>query len=162
VRMGSETLGMYPMGAFMTSNGEYCLVQVSNEHQWRRFCDLLGAKELATDTRFANNPLRVKNRDALRPLIQQYLLSRPAQEWEKVFTEVGVPVAHVRGLSDVIADPQVIARKMVTPVRLGNGREIPTWGMPIKIGGDAPAHTLAVPKVDEHRKEILADLDRES
>ena len=103
VRMGSETLGMYPMGAFLTRNGEYCLVQVSNEHQWRRFCDLLGAAELAADARFSNNPLRVKNRDALRPLIQAYLTSRTAQEWEKLFTEAGVPVAHVRGLSDVIA-----------------------------------------------------------
>lgn len=30
-RMGSETLGMYPMGAFQTKGDEYCLVQVSNQ-----------------------------------------------------------------------------------------------------------------------------------
>jgi CoA:oxalate CoA-transferase len=160
VRMGSETLGMYPMGAFITSNGEYCLVQVSNDHQWRRFCDLLGAGELAADPRFASNPLRVENRDALRPLIQEYLHSRPAQEWEKVFTEAGVPVAHVRGLNDVIVDEQIIARNMVKPAMLGSGREIPTWGMPIKVGGEVTSRTLSVPKVDQHRQEILAELDR--
>ena len=43
VRMGSETMGIYPLGAFETGSGEYCLVQVSNDYQWRRFCDLLGA-----------------------------------------------------------------------------------------------------------------------
>ena len=159
-RMGSETMGMYPMGAFETRNGEYCLVQVSNEFQWKRFCDLLGATELANDPRFANNPLRVKNRDALRPLIQDYLLSRPAQEWEKLFIAAGVPVSHVRGMTDVAADAQVIARNMVKPVILPNGREIPTWGVPVKVDGQVASATLGVPGIDQHRSEILAELDR--
>ncbi len=159
-RMGSETLGMYPMGAFATQNGEYCLVQVSNEYQWQRFCNLLGAAELANDARFVSNPLRVKNRDALRPLVQSYLRSRPAQEWEKLFTAAGVPVSHVRGLGDVVADEQVIARKMVKPTRLPNGREIPTWGVPVKVDEQIAATTLSVPGVDQHRSEILAELER--
>lgn len=160
VRMGSETMGMYPMGAFETRNGEYCLVQVSNEHQWRRFCDLLGAAELAGDSRFASNPLRVKNRDALRPLIQSYLRSRPAQEWEKLFTAAGVPASHVRGMSDVVADEQIAARNMVKPARLASGREIPTWGVPVKVDGKVESRTLGVPAVDQHRSEILAELER--
>ena len=159
-RMGSETMGMYPMGAFEASDGEHCLVQVSNEHQWRRFCDLLGATELAGDARFAANPLRVQNRDALRPLIQNYLRTRPAQEWEKLFTAAGVPVSHVRGMRDVIADEQIIARNMVKPTRLPGGREIPTWGVPVKINEQVASATLSVPGIDQHRGEILAELDR--
>ena len=159
-RMGSETLGIYPMGAFATQNGEYCLVQVSNEHQWQRFCKLLGAAELASDARFANNPLRVKNRDALRPLIQNYLDARTAQEWEKLCLAAGVPVSHVRGLDDVVRDEQVNARNMVKPTRLPNGREIPTWGVPVKVNEQVGSATLGVPGIDQHRGEILAELDR--
>jgi len=160
VRMGSETIGIYPLGAFETSNGEYCLVQVSNEHQWKRFCDLLGAAELAGDPRFGSNPLRVTNRDALRPLVQDYLRSRPAQEWEQVFTAAGVPVAHVRSMRDVAADEQVVARNMIKPTRLPSGREIPTWGVPVKVNEQLESLTLAVPGVDQHRSEILAELER--
>jgi crotonobetainyl-CoA:carnitine CoA-transferase CaiB-like acyl-CoA transferase len=160
LRMGSETMGMYPMGAFETRNGEYCLVQVSNELQWKRFCDLLGANELASDTRFANNPLRVTNRDALRPLIQDYLRSKTAQEWEKLFLAAGVPVSHVRGMRDVARDEQVIARNMVKPARLASGRDISTWGVPVKMNENVASCTLAVPGVDQHRGEILAELDR--
>jgi len=162
VRMGSETMGIYPLGAFETQNGEYCLVQVSNEHQWRRFCDLLGAAELAGDARFSNNPLRVKNRDALRPLIQNYLRSRPAQQWDELFTAAGVPVSHVRSMDDVITDEQVVARNMVKPTVLGNGREIPTWGVPVKVNEQIESRTLAVPRIDQHRSEILAELARRS
>ncbi|OGA49871.1 MAG: hypothetical protein A3F74_15705 [Betaproteobacteria bacterium RIFCSPLOWO2_12_FULL_62_58] len=160
VRIGSETMGMYPMGAFATQNGEYCLVQVSNEYQWQRFCDLLGAAELANDARFANNPLRVKNRDALRPLIQNYLSARTAQQWETLCLAAGVPVSHVRGLNDVVRDEQVNARKMVKSVRLPNGREISTWGVPVKVDGQVAETKLGVPGVDQHRGEILAELER--
>ena len=159
-RMGSETMGMYPMGAFKTQDGEYCLVQVSNEFQWQRLCSLLGAAELAGDARFASNPLRVKNRDALRPLIQSYLMSRAAREWERLFLAAGVPVSHVRGMNDVARDAQVIARGMVKPMRLPSGREIPTWGVPVKANEEIVAATLSVPGVDQHRSDILAELER--
>lgn len=160
LRMGSETMGIYPMGAFETQNGEYCLVQVSNEHQWKRFCDVLGANELLADERFGSNPLRVKNRDALRPLIQNYLRARTAQEWEKIFLAAGVPVSHVRGMRDVARDEQIVARNMVKPVELASGREIPTWGVPVKMNESMASRALAVPGVDQHRNEILAELDR--
>jgi crotonobetainyl-CoA:carnitine CoA-transferase CaiB-like acyl-CoA transferase len=159
-RMGSETMGIYPLGAFDTLNGEYCLVQVSNEHQWKRFCDLLGATELTADARFASNPLRVKNRDALRPLIRDYLLKRTARDWEVAFAEAGVPVAHVRSMNDVAADTQIRARAMVKPTRLKSGREIPTWGVPFKINEELNETVLGIPGVDEHRADIIAELNR--
>jgi formyl-CoA transferase/CoA:oxalate CoA-transferase len=159
-RMGSETMGMYPMGAFETSDGEYCLVQVSNAHQWRRFCDLIGALELRDDQRFATNPLRVNNRDALRPLLESRLRRRPAKEWEKLFLAGGVPVSHVRSLADVAADEQVVARSMVKPVTLPSGREIPTWGVPLKLNEQLGANVLCVPALDQHRQELIAELDR--
>jgi len=161
VRMGSETMGIYPVGAFETANGDYCLVQVSNEYQWERFCRVLGAPELAADSRFASNPLRVKNRDALRPLLQERLRAKPAREWEQLFIPAGVPVSHVRGLDDVIADEQVIARNMIKPAVLAGGREISTWGVPIKMNEQPESRTLRIPGVDQHRSEILSEIGRE-
>jgi glutaryl-CoA transferase len=160
VRMGSETLGIYPLGAFATEDGEYLLVQVSNDHQWRRFCEVLGAADLAADARFATNPLRVKDRDALRPLLQSRLARRPARTWEALCTEAGVPVSHVRRLADVVAEPQLAARNMIKPARLASGRQVPTWGVPLKINGEVGSPTLAVPGLDQHRDEILAELER--
>jgi CoA:oxalate CoA-transferase len=157
-RMGSETMGMYPMGAFETGDGEHCLVQVSNEFQWRRFCDLLGANELFADPRFAANPLRVKNRDALRPLIQAYLRTTPAPEWERLFLDAGVPASHVRPVAKVAADEQVLARGMVKPTRLASGREIPTWGVPVKADEQMASRRLEVPALDQHREQILAEI----
>jgi len=160
VRLGSETMGIYPVGAFETANGDYCMVQVSNEIQWKRFCEVLGVPELVTDPRFAGNPARVKNRDALRPLLQEQLRAKPAGEWEKLFIPAGVPVSHVRGLDAVIADEQVIARNMVKPAVLASGRDISTWGVPVKMNEHLESRTLSIPGVDQHRGDILAELGR--
>ncbi|MCC6532615.1 MAG: CoA transferase [Burkholderiales bacterium] len=160
VRMGSETMGIYPLGAFKTGDGEYCLLQVSNEHQWQRFCTVLGAAELATDPRFASNPLRVGNRDALRPLLQRYLEQRSAAQWEAQLAAAGVPAAHVRDMAAVAADEQVRARQMAAPTRLPNGREIETWGVPVKVDEAVTTRLRAIPALDEHRADILAELER--
>ena len=157
-RLGSETMGMYPVGTFTTSDNEFCLAQVSNEIQWQKFCQILGAPELLSDERFTANPDRVRNRDALRPLIQERFSTSTAHEWETVFIAAGVPVSHVRKTTDVAKDEQILARDMIKPVRLPSGNEVPSWGMPLKINEGVSQRTLAVPDFDQHRDEILNEI----
>ncbi len=158
-RMGSETMGMYPMGNFLTSDGEFCLVQVSNQIQWAKFCEALHAPELFKDSRFKTNPDRVKNRDDLRPLIQHYLSGKTVNEWEKLFEKVGVPASQVRSVKDVIANDQVNARDMIKNITLPSGSEIKTWGLPIKINELSATQTYLVPDLDQHREEIMTELN---
>ena len=87
-------------------------------------------------------------------------MKRTAQDWEQAFADAGVPVAHVRSMKDVAADEQVRARAMIKPARLPSGREIPTWGVPFKINEELNQSVLGIPGVDEHRADILAELDR--
>jgi CoA:oxalate CoA-transferase len=159
-RMGSETMGMYPMGVFMTQDGSHFLLQVSNETQWMKFCNVLKAQELIDDLRFKTNPDRVKNRDDLRPLIQSYLITKTAGEWESIFTNAGVPASQVRSVQEVITNDQVNARDMVKNVTLPNGKEIKTWGMPLKIDEQSATDIYSVPDLNQHRSEIIAELSQ--
>lgn len=159
-RMGSETMGMYPMGVFITQDGSYFLLQVSNETQWIKFCNVLKAQELVDDIRFKTNPDRVKNRDDLRPLIQNYLITKTASEWESILTTAGVPASQVRSVQDVISNDQVNARDMVKNVTLPNGKEIKTWGMPIKIDEQSATDIYSVPDFNQHRSEIIEELSQ--
>jgi crotonobetainyl-CoA:carnitine CoA-transferase CaiB-like acyl-CoA transferase len=61
-------------------------------------------------------------------------------------------------MGDVIGDEQVLARDMIKTARLPSGREIPTWGVPLKIDGSGSKNLLSVPGYDEHREEILQEL----
>jgi crotonobetainyl-CoA:carnitine CoA-transferase CaiB-like acyl-CoA transferase len=158
--MGSETMGMYPMGVFMTQDGSHFLLQVSNETQWIKFCNVLKVQELIDDVRFKTNPDRVKNRDDLRPLIQNYLITKTAHEWESIFTAAGVPASQVRSVKEVISNDQVIERDMIKNVNLPNGKTIKTWGVPIKINEQSATDIYAVPDLNQHHKEIIAELQQ--
>jgi crotonobetainyl-CoA:carnitine CoA-transferase CaiB-like acyl-CoA transferase len=159
-RMGSETMGMYPMGAFRTGDGQHCLLQVSNDHQWRRLCEALGAGELIADARFETNPLRVQHREDLRPLLAEYMLLRGAREWEQKLQSAGIPAAHVKSPWDVVTNEQVLARSMVKTAMRPDGRAFETWGVPVKMNQQLASRMLTVPALDQHRSEILSELGR--
>ena len=50
-------------------------------------------------------------------------------------------------------------RKMVKPLVLASGREIQTWGIPIKVNEQLETRRLSVPGLDQHRAEILLELE---
>jgi CoA:oxalate CoA-transferase len=158
-RLGSETMGIYPMGAFKTSNGEYCLLQVSNEHQWRRFCELLNLEKVQHDPRFSSNPLRVTNRDELRSVLAAHMATQTADQWETMLLAAGIPASKVKAPADVIQDKQVLFRNMIKKARLPNGHAFKTLGMPVKMNSNLESLELAVPALDQHREQILAELE---
>lgn len=63
-RTGLSHAAIYPYNAVSCKDGDLVVV-VQNPAEWPRFCKLLGRPELADDPRFADNPARVDNREAL-------------------------------------------------------------------------------------------------
>ncbi|WP_134730818.1 CaiB/BaiF CoA transferase family protein [Amycolatopsis nivea] len=159
-RLGSETMGIYPLGVFPSGDGKDLMLQVSNEHQWQRFCAGTDSESYRDDPRFATNPDRVQNRAELRPLLVEALAKRSADDWTELFSDLGVPASTVKTFAEVAKDPQLRAREMVTDTRLPSGETVPTWGVPVKVHSDGVkvAGPLSVPGIDEHRAEIVAEL----
>ncbi len=107
-RMGNGHANLAPYQAFACSDGEL-IVAVGNDAQFARLNQVLGLT-LDTDARFATNPARVANRDALIPALTRTIL-----EWRKAdlaiaLEDVGVPAGPINAVDEVFADPQVIAR----------------------------------------------------
>src|SRR5437773_57675 len=93
----------------------------------------IGRAELIDDARFKTNGDRMKNLDALVPLISERTRTRSSAEWIREFEAAGVPVGPINKIGDVLADPQVKAREMVVEVehsRVGTTKAI---GLPIKF-----------------------------
>ena len=58
-RTGNRHVSIAPYDTFDTADGSLVLA-VGNDAQWREFCDVLGARALAADPRFATNADRVR------------------------------------------------------------------------------------------------------
>ena len=66
---GSAHPNISPYDKFATADGEMFL-GVVNDAQFRKFCQVLGRPEWATDARFADNAARLANRPELKRAIE--------------------------------------------------------------------------------------------
>lgn len=119
-------------------------VAIGNDPTWSRFCDVVGLPELGSDPALATNAGRREARPTLIPAIAARLKTRPAAEWLTLLDEAGVPSARVQTLSEVVSDPQVVARGAIGS--LSNGVEVvmPPWRLGLG-NSDGRAHRAPPP-----------------
>jgi crotonobetainyl-CoA:carnitine CoA-transferase CaiB-like acyl-CoA transferase len=96
---------------------------------------------LADDPRFATNPGRVTNREALIPLVASAIAGWAKADLYEALEAAGVPAGPINDVADVFADPQVIARGM----RIERDG-VPGLASPIVIDGERMVSGRASPK----------------
>ncbi|CAA7260683.1 unnamed protein product [Cyclocybe aegerita] len=157
---GAAHAAIYPYGPFKTRDGEVML-GLQNEREWTRSCGgVLGCPELASDARFASNALRVKNRDALKVIIEEVFGSYSAQEVLARLDEAEISNARVNDMQGVWRHPQLEARKRWTQVRTEKGMVpalLPPGFVPEGEEG-LSARMDGVPALGEHNEKILKEL----
>lgn len=153
-RMGNRHPTIVPYETFAAADGDV-VVAVGNDDQWRRFCDVAGLSELATDSRFVTNRARVEHYDALRPQLADRLKARTRGAWLKDFRSAGVPCGAVRDVGEVLDDPQLADREMIAWVEHATLGAVRVLGVPIKLSGTPGAVRSAPPTLGQHTDEIL-------
>lgn len=114
--MGSACPTIVPQEAFRCQEGKYLAVAVVEDSQWPRLCHAIGQGDLAADPRFATNPLRVQNRDALIPQIAETFATKPAAWWVYRLTEARVPHACFLDYTVLLTHPQVLENRFILPM----------------------------------------------
>ncbi|MEW6168700.1 MAG: CaiB/BaiF CoA-transferase family protein [Pseudomonadota bacterium] len=151
--VGSGHPNVVPYDKFSTRSGEIFL-GIGNDGQFRKFCEFVGAPELAADPRYASNGERNRNRDSLRASIEALLAEREAGPLCQALLKAGVPAGPVHTLPEVLAHPHTGHRRMV--VELGAGQR--GLGVPVKLS-DTPGQAHApAPAIGQHTREVLGGL----
>lgn len=153
-RWGTAHATIVPYQGFETAD-KPLIVAVGNDQMWSRFCMAIGRADLASDPRFATNPLRVEHRDACVAEIAAVLRAHPRDEWVRVLNDAGVPCGPINTLGEVFADPQVLHRQMVTDLDAPGGERYRAVGLPVKYSGTPAAIFRPVPGLGEHTEEVL-------
>ncbi|MGX1099437.1 CaiB/BaiF CoA transferase family protein [Amorphus sp. MBR-141] len=143
---GNEAWSASPSsGAFDTADGMLMLA-ANHDVQFRNLCQAIGRGDILQDPRWQEEAARGENFASLRRTLQDTFLSRPAAEWEQVLDRAAVPAARVRGLDEVLAEPQVRARGLTSEIRLdGHDGPIHVPAMSFKANGKSthPEHLPA-------------------
>jgi crotonobetainyl-CoA:carnitine CoA-transferase CaiB-like acyl-CoA transferase len=152
--MGSGHASVVPYQAFATADG-HLIVAVFAEKFWAGFCRALERDDWPRDERFALNRARVANRDALVAEVARAFATRSTADWLERLHRHGVPAAPIQKLDQVLADPQVRHRAMVTEMAHPVHGRLPTLGTPIKVDGAMELHLKAPARLGEHTDEVL-------
>ena len=132
-RQGNAHLQIVPYQPFETAD-DWLILMIGNDGQWRHFCEAAERPDLAADPRFVTNPLRIRHREALIPLVAETMRGRGRAEWETRLESAGVPFAPVWNYAQLFAQPQVAERGMKVTVRDAEGRPVDLIGSPLKLG----------------------------
>ena len=110
-RMGNAHPNLTPYEVFACSDG-HLIIATGNDGQYQRLCRLLGLDEMAEAAKFARNADRVANRPEMIARLTGATALRSRADLLAACEAHNVPAGPINDLSDVMADPQVIARGM--------------------------------------------------
>jgi crotonobetainyl-CoA:carnitine CoA-transferase CaiB-like acyl-CoA transferase len=150
-RHGTAFPLIVPYQVFETVDGELMIV-AANDRLYRKTCEALGLSELATDERFATNPLRIANRDTLIPLLQERIATETTADLLARLRAAGVPASPVNDLAAVAKDEQLRATGILQEL---GGRELVS--PPISVDGERVRYGAEPPLLGQHGRELLAE-----
>lgn len=156
--MGSAVTTTVPHQAFLCEDQKYIAVGVVQEDQWPRFCRALKREELRDDPRFATNPQRVKNREALIPLLEERFRTKPAAWWAIRLTKEQVPNSRLMDFEALRYHPQVVQNEHIVELQTPHWGTLSVDGVPWKFSKTPAGPIRPGGLKGEHTEEVLREL----
>ena len=157
-RLGNAHPNIVPYQPFETADG-YIIIAIGNDDQFRRFCDLAERPGLAVDPDYAANDSRVRNRDALIPVLKEIFRKRTSEKWLAALEAEKIGCGPINDLQQVFDDPHVADREMVVrmehPLAGADGAAV--IASPMRLSRTPVDYRQAPPLLGEHTEEVLRE-----
>ena len=112
---------------------------------------------LLEDERFATDAARVRNRqlvtDTLTPVMQPHRTAR----WVDKRQALKIGCGPINKLSEVFADPHVIARETVQEMAHSSGQMVKVIANPVRLSETPTDYCIAPPLLGEHTDAVLSE-----
>ncbi len=146
-----------PYQVFEASDGPF-VVACLTERFWPLLCDAIQRPDLKVREDFATNPLRVRERHVLVPMLAELFRTRERAHWIARLRAVDVPVSPVNYLEDVITDEQVVHNGMVLDLMHPQYGQVRTVGNPVHLSATPAAPHGYPPALGQHTDAVLGEL----
>lgn len=155
-RVGMRHHYVVPYGPYLARDGKYVNVAVASPEGWEVFCrQVLERPGLLVDPLYATNVARQANRAQLERLIEGLFLEQDSETWFERLARSGLPHGRVRGIAEVLAHPQVAARRLIREIDSPVGR-IPTVESALRMTG-SPVAEGPLPELGGDTQAVLRE-----
>ena len=158
-RIGNAHANIVPYQVFPTADG-YAIVATGNDAQYVKFCNVLGATDLAQDPAYQNNVGRLTHREEIIAKLSALTSKMQRDDLLAKLEAQGVPAGPINDVAQVFENPQVIHRgmKLDLPSKAAKKGTIPGVRTPIVIDGWRAASEKSAPLLGEHTQDILKEI----
>ncbi len=156
VRQGMRHHNVVPYGPYLARDGAYVNIAVASQEHWEVFCrEVLRRPELVTDPRYQDNVARREHRGLLERLVEDAFAQEDSEEWFARLAAARLPHGRVRGIAEVLAHPQVAARRLIREVDSEVG-PLKTIESALRLSG-SPVAQGALPSLGGDTESVLRE-----
>ena len=124
-RIGSLHPNIAPYGEiFETKDGQLITFAIGSDQHFDKLVAYLGLSELAQDPRFCSNIERVKNRGVLFKYLASVISMKTCTQIISALLKLNVPVAKIKSLDEVFADPKALSLVQEEQINGQNTRRV--------------------------------------
>jgi formyl-CoA transferase len=155
---GSALPGIAPTNAYLCNDGQYVLVAGNGDSIFKRLMSAIGRDDLGNDPDLKHNDGRVKRSDELDAAIGEWTKTRSRDDVLKALDDADVPAGKIYSITDIMSDPQYLAREMIVEADCSDGRKVKVPGIVPKLSATPGRIRRAAPRLGQDD----ADLKRGS
>lgn len=155
-RAGSSHDGLCPYQAFDAADGPV-MIGIANDNLWRKFCPVAGLDDIVDDARFRRNVDRVAHRATLVAIVAEAIARQPVAFWTDQLSAIGVPVAPINNLPQMLDHPQTHDRALIVKSDIRSGESVKGIAYPVRLDGRLMPVDRAPPALGENGDAVLAE-----
>ncbi len=157
-RRGNTHAFFAPVSVYPTADNSYVYLAVGSDQQWERVTQLPGFEHLAREE-YRRNAGRIAAKEQLNREIAEITRTRTSEELMSLFASIGVPIARVQTVADVVEDPHVVPYLIRTRDSL-TGAEL-TLAPPVVLTSYLREQELRLPfppRLGEHNTKVYGEV----
>lgn len=155
-RWGNASPTIVPYQTLPTSDG-CMIVAAGNNGQFRHFVTAGNEAHLADNPLYSENPMRVKHREQLVPLLEEMTRKKTKAEWIALLEKANVPCGPINNFQEVFENEQVKARDIQINVPHPTTGTMKLVASPMRLSKTPVEVRMAPPTLGQHTDEILRE-----
>lgn len=162
VSAGNSLGGVYSCKGSGPNDFVFINISRTSPSMWEGLLKTIEREDLLSDENYADPAYRLEHRDEVVAIITEWTRQHDKQEVMHRMAKNGVPCGATLDSAEVMSDPHLRERGMITTVEQHKRGPVDMIGCPIKLE-DSPVELTAAPVLGQHTEEILAQfLDYDS